>query len=123
MKYIDISQTSSHKYYHFPFIRQFLFWSADHKKRNSSRIFIRTFIFLCINDISRASSDSYTYMYADNTSNFFTNIWTLQKLKIVEEKNLQMYANSFLLMNYQFILVKIKLSIFFSVENKLTIRI
>ena len=67
--------------------------------------------------ISFFLSDTHAYLYADNTS-VFMKIRTSRKSKIVKAKPLERCANSLLIISCQFISMKIKINIFFSMEKK-----
>ena len=71
-------------------------------------------LFLNENYITQALPNSHTYLYADGTSIFYL-YQDVTKIGNVLNKNLQISANSLLIINYQFILVKIKLNVLFAV--------
>ena len=80
---------------------------------------LRPLLFLLyINDIPQALSNTHIHTCMQTIQVSFANISTLRKSKIFRIKYLQMYATGLLIINYQFILVKIKLNAFFSVGIK-----
>ena len=92
-------------------------------------------MFAIYNFFPHAMSNSHTYLYADNTSIFYQhkNITKIENTLNKEFANVFFYINFFLfffffltiheiglliIINYQFILVKIKLNALFSIGGK-----
>ena len=75
---------------------------------------------LYINNLLQALSNCHTYLYADHTSTLYE-FKELTEIENVLSKQF-MYANvcDWFVDNYQFILVKIKLNVFFSVGKTLS---
>lgn len=71
-------------------------------------------LFLNENYITKALPNSHTYVYADGTSIFYL-YQDVTKIGNVLNRNLHISANGLLIINYQFILVKIRLNLFSAV--------
>lgn len=71
-------------------------------------------LFLNENYIAKALPNSHTYLYADGTSIFYL-YQDVTKIGNVLNRNLHISGNGLLIINYQFILVKIKLHLFSAV--------
>ena len=86
----------THKQSFFHFIGRSVFVSRDHKLRNSSRIYVRTLLYLLyINDIPQAQSDSHTHRYGDDSSKSYQHMDIAEKENILNKERTNMCEGLF----------------------------